>query len=76
MKLAFDMTLRRPGCALIQAAFGGDTSASSSFDVGTWLVFPTPEMRLYELDEATLSKVAEAVNREQATARSSDPEKG
>lgn len=46
-KLVIDVEQRRPGCVLIQAALGGDNHlVSSLFDATSWLVAPTPGMRL------------------------------
>lgn len=50
MKLVYDFTLGRPGCALLQATFGSDNTMVNGFDSESWLVFPTPDMGMYELD--------------------------
>ncbi len=51
--LAYDFTLGKPGCALIQAAMGSDYNQDFLLDFpsDTWLTEPTPNMRLYELNE-------------------------
>lgn len=68
MKLiAFDVTLRRPGCALIAAAMGTDTSIPARyFDSGTWLNAPTPDMHAYLIPEKDLEQLAATVNAERA----------
>ena len=44
--LIYDVKLRRPACALLQAALGADHSwLGSLFDASTWLTAPTPDMR-------------------------------
>lgn len=57
--LAFDTTLRRPGCALIQAALGGDTRAANRFPSETWLTGLTPDMKLYRVTEEQVTKLIE-----------------
>jgi len=54
MKIVYDVELRRPGCAIIQAAMGGDRSIANEFDTATWLTFPTPNMGLYEVTQKQL----------------------
>lgn len=45
--IAYDCDLRRPGCVLMQAVMGGDSSAVSKlFDSSSWLLSPTPGMRV------------------------------
>lgn len=57
MKIAFDPKEMRPGCALIQAALGCGTSIAHEFPVGSWLLAPTPELGVYEVNEVELSKL-------------------
>lgn len=69
--IAFDMELRRPGCPIVQAALGGDTSAVSLlFDPSTWLLRATPQMKLYRISRERILRVADLVNgeHEQTTA--------
>lgn len=54
MKIAFDADLRRPGCVLLQAALGGTPELASHFPTESWLVAPTPGLRLYEVTEDQL----------------------
>lgn len=55
MTIAYDAVLRRPGCALIQAAFGATIDVSLYFDSKVWLLSPTPDMRLYEVTPEQLA---------------------
>lgn len=48
MRVAFDCGLKRPGCVLVAAALGADTEACVHFETATWLLAPTPGMRVYE----------------------------
>jgi len=61
MKLLFDMTLMRPGCINLCAAFGGDREATLAFMAETWLTAPTPDMQLYEISKAQLADVVPKV---------------
>lgn len=61
MKVAFDITLMRPGCALIQAGLGCGTSIAHHFPVESWLLFPTPDLKVYDLTEEQLPKLIEKV---------------
>lgn len=74
MRIAFSVSLRRPGCVLVQAAFGGSVPGDvfqRLFPHETWLVSPTDDMRVYPVTEeqlAQLSRMASA-----AVAPPSDP---
>lgn len=60
LAIAFDCELRRPGCALIQAALGGTHGIESRFNVETWIVHLTPGMKLYTIEnEEQLRKLVE-----------------
>lgn len=48
MKIAYDTKLKRPGCVLLQAALGGSPIAHH-FPTDSWLLAPTPDMKLYEI---------------------------
>lgn len=54
--LAYDIDLLRPGCVLIQAGLGGSSTACNRFPTESWLLFPTPGMRLYAIPNADLEK--------------------
>lgn len=64
MKLLFDMTLRRPGCVLLAAAYGADPTASKAFPSESWLVAPTDDMQVYEIDNKTLARAVSQVVKE------------
>lgn len=51
--LAFDFTLGKPGCAIIQAAMGADYDHDFGVDFpsDTWLIEPTPNMGIYEVTD-------------------------
>ena len=45
--LLLDLKTKRPGCALLQAVFGGDYSALGQyFNARYWLTTPTKDMQL------------------------------
>lgn len=60
MKIVFDTKLRRPGCALLQAAYGG-TIPNSVFGIKfpseTWLTSPTPDMAAYDVTVEQLDQL-------------------
>lgn len=48
--LVYDVTLRRPGCVLLQAAMGGtvpNETFEMLFPAETWLTAPTKDMKAY-----------------------------
>ena len=49
MKIAFDTKEMKPGCAIIQAVYGGDLGIANRFPVESWLIHPTPDMATYEI---------------------------
>lgn len=57
-KIAYDMTLCRPACILIQVVLGGTVSAEqlARFPPGSWLTAPTPDMQLYAVTDADLAQ--------------------
>ena len=57
MKIAYDVVLLRPGCALVQAAMGGFTNVSWLFPTDTWLTSNTPDMSVYEVTSDQLEKL-------------------
>lgn len=60
MKIAYDAKLKRPGCVIIQAAMGGTVhDFAFKFPSETWLLSPTPDMRLYEVTEEQLKMLAQ-----------------
>jgi len=56
-KIAFDPVLKRPGCALIQAAMGCNPTIAQAFPSETWLVMPTDHMQVFEATEDQLVKL-------------------
>lgn len=54
MKVLYDTELLRPGCVLLQAAYGCPLEAAHAFDSRDWLVAPTPAMRVYEVTDEQL----------------------
>lgn len=65
MRIVFSPSQRRPGCVLLQAAYGGDVPSEEFFKLfppETWLVGPTDDMGPYPVDEEhnlkALSKIA------------------
>ena len=70
MKIAFDVTLRRPGCAIVQALYGADVAIIHRFDPNTWLTSPTPDMKVYEVkDEEMLEKLIVIVREAMAASK-------
>ncbi len=61
LKIAFDIELMRPGCALIQAAMGGTQGIANHFDADKWLIAPTTSMKLYEVNEYQLVQLVQKV---------------
>lgn len=58
-RIAYDTQRMQPGCVLIQAAMGGTVpNFSSLFDASTWLLAPTDDMKLFEVDEIQLEGLA------------------
>lgn len=60
--IAYDMTLKKPGCAIIQGVFGGTINnfQLQKFDVENWLLSPTDDIKLYTLySEEELNKAIE-----------------
>jgi hypothetical protein len=62
MRVVFDTKTRRPGCALLQALYGGNVPSMMfgvKFPVETWMLAPTESMRTYEVTEEELDQLAE-----------------
>lgn len=62
LTILFDPKLMRPGCVILQAAYGGDRRAGTIFDSSTWLVAPTDGMRLIRGSLAQWQGLAQQVN--------------
>lgn len=63
MKLVFDMKLKRPACVLLQAVLGGDKGIANRFSSELWLIEPTPDMKLYEINKEQLDKLVEYMDK-------------
>ena len=63
--IAYDATLKRPGCAIIQADMEATVNVSEHFSTEDWLLAPTPDMKLYPVTDEQLEqlKVITRVNR-------------
>jgi len=59
MKLAYDITLKRPACALLAAALGADIALVHSFNADTWVTHPTPDMKVYEITPEQFSRLVD-----------------
>jgi hypothetical protein len=57
MKVVYDAVLKRPGCALLQAALGGTNGIADLFPLDSWLLAPTDDLRLYEINEGRLGQL-------------------
>lgn len=55
--LVYDMKLKRPGCALLQAALGGTGGMANQFPTEHWLLVPTPDMKTYKISDEELRDV-------------------
>lgn len=51
--VVYDLKLKRPGCALLQAAMGGTVSATL-FPTEDWLLEPTPDLAAYRISDDQL----------------------
>lgn len=69
--IAYDLTLKRPGCALVQAAVGCDSKIANRFHSRTWLTEPTKDMAVYPLDnEDQLAKLVTVTEKHPPNAKS------
>ena len=59
MKIAFDITLMRPACALLQAAYRCDYALADLFPTEIWLPSPTPDLRVYNMERSQLPLLLE-----------------
>lgn len=58
-RIAYDPVLKRPGCAIIQAAFGCSGNLASLFDTEDWLLAPTENLGVFEVTDEQLGKLPE-----------------
>lgn len=62
--IAYDLKLKRPGCVLLQTVYGGTVSNfNKRFKVEDWLVFPTPDLKVYEITDEQLEQFTELHSR-------------
>lgn len=57
IRIAFDIKLMRPGCVLLQVALGCRSRIAHKFPVESWLIAPTPDLRVYEITDEQLSRL-------------------
>lgn len=55
--IAYDTTLYRPGCVIIQAAYGGSSELAAEFPTDLWLLAPTPNMKVYPVRDRKVLQV-------------------
>lgn len=55
--LAYDLERKRPGCVLVAASMGADTSAARAFPAEMGLTAPTPDMRVYSVTDQQLLRI-------------------
>ena len=63
MKIAYDIILMRPGCAILQAALGGSPEIKTLFPTETWLQAPTEDMKVYEVSQEQLKQLVKISKR-------------
>ena len=63
IRIVYDPVLRRPGCAILQAAYGCPGSLASLFDTQDWLLAPTPNLRVHEVTTEQLNQLPEITKR-------------
>jgi hypothetical protein len=51
LDIVFDIELVRPGCVLLQAAFLCDPRIAHAFPTRSWIVYPTPGLKKYHIDD-------------------------
>ena len=59
--VAFDIEQMRPACVLVAAGMNASTEAAKRFPVESWLLSPTPGMRVYETTDEQLEKLIAVV---------------
>lgn len=59
--IAFDIALKRPGCPILQAVYGNDPSIAHAFPPESWLLAPTPDLKVYSLQEQELRMLTKIV---------------
>ena len=64
MLIAYDCVLDRPGCAILQGSMGGDIDnyELALFGVGSWILAPTPNLKVYEINLEQLRRLQDRVS--------------
>ena len=58
MKIAYDIKLMRPGCALIQAVMGGaPNEITLRFPLESWVKGGSPDMKVYQVNYEQLEQL-------------------
>ena len=57
--VAYDIMQMRPACAILAAAMGASTTAANAFPTESWLLFPTPDLKVYEISAEQLIPLVE-----------------
>ena len=60
--VVFDITLKKPGCAILQAMFGCENHMAHLFETDSWLTSPTPDLKAYQIPGDQLKKLVALVN--------------
>ena len=68
MTIAYDCKLIRPGCAILQAILGGSPGIANKFSSESWLVHPTPDMKVYQVTDEQLKNLIRITNAAQKIA--------
>jgi hypothetical protein len=57
--IAYDTTLKRPGCVVVQRGLGATISNEDLHRMEGWLTAPTPDMKVYEVTSEQIEKLVE-----------------
>lgn len=60
--LAYDFTLMRPGCAIVQRVFGATITNEDLHCLDDWITHPTDGMRLYPVTDEQMERLVELNN--------------
>jgi hypothetical protein len=60
--IAYDFVLKRPGCALLQAAFGATLPAFDLHRMDNWLLHPTDDLKMYAITREQLDQLVQITN--------------
>ncbi len=58
-KLLADLKLKKVGCVLLQAIYGGDRGLATRIGNEHWFLSPTEDMKLYEIPEEQCKEIIE-----------------